>query len=164
MTISSTSISNCRMETGRLSSCRRRRIAQVTARTGICCTMPCTTFLPNRRQRPHSRTRKLSGDEKLAQRRRRLRRCLFGQIMSARHRFGAHYVGRITLPDLTRRRLAVATDAAGCAPQQQHRALDLAAGLEILGVHVEIDAEAGAIILADGVDGFRIAEAALVFL
>ena len=53
--------------------------------------------------------------------------------------------------------------AAGGAPQQQQRASDLAAGGEILLVHREIDAVGRAIVLAHGVDGRRIAEAALVF-
>ncbi len=37
------------------------------------------------------------------------------------------------------------------------------AGFEVLGIHLEIDAKRGAIVLADGVNGFRIAEAAFVF-
>ena len=84
--------------------------------------------------------------------------------MPARQRLGAADVGRVLLPDLARGRLAVAADAAGRAPQNERRARDLLARLEVLGVHLEIDPGAGAVILADGADGFRIAEAALVFL
>jgi hypothetical protein len=60
--------------------------------------------------------------------------------MSAGQRLGAADVGGVALPDFSRTRFRIAADAAGRAPQQQHRAGDLAPGFEILGVHVEIDA------------------------
>src|SRR5579864_2855643 len=85
-----------------------------------------------------------------------------GEIMSARQRLGAADVAGVALPDLARARSGVAADAAGRAPQQQHRAGDLAPGFEVFGVHVEIDAGAGAIILAHGMHRRRIAEIALV--
>src|SRR6516165_5418592 len=82
--------------------------------------------------------------------------------MSARQRLGAADVAGIALPDLAGARPGVAADAAGRAPQQEHRAVDLAPGLEVLAVHVEVDAGAGAIVLAHGVHRRRIAEVALV--
>src|SRR4051812_37372027 len=74
---------------------------------------------------------------------------LLRQIMSARQRLGAADVGGVSLPNLASARLVVAADAAGRAPQDQRRAAYLLAGIEILGVHVEIDTEARTIILAD---------------
>src|SRR5436190_2098528 len=59
--------------------------------------------------------------------------------------------------------LVVAADAAGGAAGQQQRARNLAAGLEVGLVHGQVDLHASAIVLADGVDGFGMAEAALVF-
>src|SRR6185437_4634452 len=48
-------------------------------------------------------------------------------------------------------------------PQKKHRTFYLPPRLKILSVHFEVDAERGAIVLADRVNGRRIAEAALVF-
>src|SRR4051812_11313924 len=76
----------------------------------------------------------------------RFLRRLFGEIVSARHRSRATNIGRVCLPDVGR--LVIAADAAGRAPQQQQRRGDLAPGVEVLGVHGEIDAEGGAVILA----------------
>src|SRR5215212_1071209 len=83
--------------------------------------------------------------------------------MPTGQRLGAADVAGIPLPDFARAWLMIAADAAGRAPQQQQRRADLAAGGKILGVHLQIDAEGRAIVLADGVERFRIAEAAHVF-
>lgn len=83
--------------------------------------------------------------------------------MPARHRLGGDDIGGIALPDFAGRWLGVAPDAAGCAPQDQRRAINFAAGVEILVVMDEVDAGAGAVVLADGVDGLGVSEAALVF-
>jgi hypothetical protein len=80
--------------------------------------------------------------------------------MSARQRLAAPYVGGIARPNL--HRFVVAADAAGRAPKQQQRTGDLAAGGEILGIHREVDAVGGTVVLAHGVNGRGIAEAALV--
>src|SRR5215468_3552086 len=83
------------------------------------------------------------------------------KIVPARKRLAGANVGCIARPNL--HRLVVAADAAGRAPQQQHRTGTLASGGEILAVHGEVDAVGGAVVLAHGVDGRGIAEVALVF-
>src|SRR5262249_52003999 len=83
------------------------------------------------------------------------------KIVPARKRLAGANVGCIARPNL--HRLVVAADAAGRAPQQQHRTGNLASGGEILAVHGEVDAVGGAVVLAHGVDGRGIAEVALVF-
>src|SRR6516162_7834810 len=88
-------------------------------------------------------------------------RRLLGKIMPAGQRGSAPDVGSVILPYLGR--LVVAADRARRAPQQQDRALDPAAGGDILRVHVEVDAEGRAIVLTHSMDRCRIAEAALVF-
>src|SRR3954469_750820 len=80
--------------------------------------------------------------------------------MPARQCLGAADVGGISIPDLAGARLMVAADAAGGPPQDENRTGDLAPGREVLGVHLEIDAEGGAIVLTDRVDRLRVAEAA----
>src|SRR5262249_32252927 len=80
--------------------------------------------------------------------------------MPAWQRLCAADIGRIFRPDLLR--FVVAADAARRAPQQQQRAPDSSAGFEVLGVRLEIDPEGRAIVLAHGVDGLGIAEAAHV--
>src|SRR5205085_7102173 len=84
-----------------------------------------------------------------------------GEVVPAWQRLGATNIGGIARPD--RPRVVVAADAAGRAPEQQHRAGDLAAGLEISLVHGKVDAHRRPVILADGVDGRGVTEAAHVF-
>src|SRR6202034_1801047 len=84
----------------------------------------------------------LRGAEKLPQLIICLLRRFLRQIMPARQRLGAADVAGVARPDFARARPGVAADAAGRSPQQQQRATDLAAGFEVLGVHVEVDAGA----------------------
>src|SRR5499427_8457009 len=98
--------------------------------------------------------------EERAQLVRGLLRRLLREIVPAWQRLAGSYVGGVARPDL--HGFVIAADAAGRAPQQQHRAGYLAPGGEVRGIHVEIDAMGGAIVLAHGVDGGRIAEIALV--
>src|SRR5665213_1266824 len=81
--------------------------------------------------------------------------------MAARQRRTPPDIGAVVGPDF--HRLVVAPDTALGAPQQQHRAFDLAAGGDIGGIHREVDAEGGAVVLAHAVPGRRILEAADVF-
>src|SRR6185437_2696244 len=83
--------------------------------------------------------------------------------MSTWQRLGVHNIRCVTLPYLSGARLVITAHAACCAPQKKRWAGYPASGIEILRVHVEIDAESRAIILADRVDSLRVAEAALVF-
>ena len=59
--------------------------------------------------------------------------------------------------------IMVTADAPGRTPEQQHRAGNLVTSLEILLVQIEVDTKGRAVILADGMNGFGIAEAAHVF-
>ncbi len=56
--------------------------------------------------------------------------------MAARQCLGIHDMGRIALLDFVGSRIAIAADTASRTPQQQRRDINLAAGLEILGIHV----------------------------
>src|SRR6266849_2883177 len=85
----------------------------------------------------------------------------FGKVVAARQRDGAANVGGIVPPHLGW--FVIAPDRPGSPPQQQDRAFDFASGGKILGVHVEVYSEGRAIVLAHGVDGGRVAEAAYVF-
>src|SRR5262245_62249117 len=99
--------------------------------------------------------------KEIAQLAKSLLRRLVGEIVPTRQRFGAADVGGIARPD--RLGVVMAADAPRRAPQQQHRAGDFSSGLEVLRVHLEVDTEGRAIILAHGVHGRRILEAADVF-
>src|SRR3954469_14560976 len=88
-------------------------------------------------------------------------RTFFLQVMSRRHSGGTFDPRSVMRPHLGR--IVVAPDPALLAPQDHGRAVDLLADLEIGGVHVEVDAEGGAIVLAHAVDGLRVLDAADVF-
>src|SRR5215831_14938613 len=68
-------------------------------------------------------------------------RRLLREVMSARQRFGATDIGGVAFPDFRRAGLVIAANAAGRAPQNQRRAVDPLAGVKVLGIRVEIDAE-----------------------
>src|SRR5258708_7544581 len=97
----------------------------------------------------------VSAVKERAQRAQGLVGCFLGQEMAARQRMAAH-IDRLFAPD--RERVIEPADDAIPAPQHEQRALDFLAGVG--RVMLEIDRGAGAIILAGGVDGRRIAEAA----
>src|SRR5215813_4539275 len=99
--------------------------------------------------------------KEIAQLAKSLVRRLVGEVMAAGQRLGAADVGGVARPD--RLRVMMAADAAGRAPQDQHRTGDFSASVEVLRVHLEVDTEGRAIILAHGVHGRRILEAADVF-
>src|SRR4029077_12815724 len=101
--------------------------------------------------------------EKLVQRGRGFRRRLVGKIVAGLDGLRIPDVRRISLPYFGGPRFAVATNAAGRAPQQKHWGFDFAPGREIPGVHLQIDAGFRAIIFADSVDRLRISEAAFEF-
>src|SRR6185312_11894063 len=103
---------------------------------------------PNRPASPDARGVGLFREKKFAKLPIGFFRRLFREIVPARQRLGAADIGGVPVPHLLR--LVVPSNAAGGAPQQQHWNSNLPAGVEVLGVHLEVDAEGGAVVLADG--------------
>src|SRR5262245_15550631 len=147
------------MATSNWSSCRTPRIRWRLRSIVICSGTPCAAFSTCRRRRRSD----LFGGKEFAQRRRGFSRRFIGQVVSGRNGLGGNDIIRVVAPDVRGARVVVASHTSGRTPQKKYGTFDPAAGRKIFCVHLQIDSGCGPVVLANRVDGCRIAEAAFVF-
>ena len=91
----------------------------------------------------------------------RFRQGILPEGNARRNRRGTLDPRRVSRPD--GRGIVVASDAAFFSPQDHRRTRDLSPGLEVRGVHVQVDAEGGPVVFAHAVDGSWVLDAPDIF-